>query len=129
MKVQATLAGREATYMISQENVLESELTCTFDSLRSSGVFEHDAELGKVGRELLQVGEEELLGVQDGDVLLLNNQSRRNFQSMSHLRGVARHLAVQIQHHVRLLHGLEDGIVHAIVLNAARGIGGHSSGI
>ena len=102
--------------------------TYTFDSFGSSGVFQHYAELGKVEGELLQVRQEQLFSIEDGDVLNVSGSYDVCCSSDSTYLGcVAGYLTMQIQDHTRLLHSLEDGIVHAIVLDTAGRVGGDSA--
>lgn len=76
-------------------------------------MLEDDAEVGEVGSEFAQVGEEVLLGVEDGDVL----GSARLPRARNYLLVVAWHFTVQVEHHVLLLHSLEDRVVHSVVFN------------
>ena len=58
----------------------------------------------------------------------LDNPARASW-SRTHLLVIAGDLAVEVEHHVLLLHRLEDGVVDTVVLDTRRRVSGDAAGV
>lgn len=83
------------------------------DGVLGGAVLQDDAQLGKLGVQALERGQELALSVQDRDALLL----------------VAGNLAVQVKDQATLLHGSKNRVEGLVGQHAGRGVGGDAGGV
>lgn len=83
------------------------------DSRGGCAVLEDDTEAGERLMESEEGGQELFLGGEDGDGCVCGGGE----------------LAVQVEDHVVLFHGGEDGVEDAVIYDSGRGVRGHTRGV